>query len=229
MTYNIKSLELDGAAARRVVRAQRPDVLLLQEAPRWVRGRRRTRGFARDVGMVVVAGGIAGRGAAIAVAPHLVPQVLEGRGVAFEPRTVRFRQGFPTPRGYALARLARSDGEGGVLTFVSVHLSAQRPQRARHVPVYVELAAREAPDLVLGGDLNENPRGPSVLALQPPLRDADPGQAHTEPVDVPRTRLDGFLVGSTVTVHQVTVPAVPAGPDVLVGSDHRPAVLDMSW
>ncbi|QIK84433.1 endonuclease/exonuclease/phosphatase family protein [Sanguibacter sp. HDW7] len=243
MTYNLKSLALDAAAARRVVRAEAPDVLLLQETPRWLLGRRRTRAFARSVGLEVVAGGIAGRACAIAVAPHLLTQVVEGRGVAIEPRWVRFRTGWPTPRGYAYVRLARGGtlpgrvadapspaseqpAAGEVLTLVSVHLSAQRPSRAIHVPVYRALAAREAPDVVVGGDLNENPRGPSVLALQPPLRDADASQAPTEPADVPRTRLDGFLVGDTVTVRSVRVPD---GPDVLVGSDHRPAVLELVW
>lgn len=231
MTYNIKFLALDAAAARRVVRAEAPDVLLLQETPRWVLGRWRTRAFARSVGLEVVAGGIAGRACAVAVAPHLLTQVVEGRGVAFEPRWVRFRRGWPTPRGYAYVRLARRGSEGpsgadDVLTLVSVHFSAQPPSRALHVPVYRALAAREAPDVVVGGDLNENPRGPSVVALQPPLRDADPAQAPTQPVDAPRSRLDGFLVGDTVTVRSVHVPD---GPDVLVGSDHRPAVLELEW
>lgn len=231
MTYNIKFLALDAAAARRVVRAEAPDVLLLQETPRWVLGRWRTRAFARSVGLEVVAGGIAGRACAVAVAPHLLTQVVEGRGVAFEPRWVRFRRGWPTPRGYAYVRLARRGSEGpsgadDVLTLVSVHFSAQPPSRALHVPVYRALAAREAPDVVVGGDLNENPRGPSVLALQPPLRDADPAQAPTQPVDAPRSRLDGFLVGDTVTVRSVHVPD---GPDVLVASDHRPAMLELEW
>ena len=230
MTYNIKFLALDADAARRVVRAEAPDVLLLQETPRWVLGRRRTRAFARSVGLEVVAGGIAGRACAVAVAPHLRAQVVEGRGVAFEPRRARFRAGWPTPRGYAYVRLARPGSpagtSGGALTLVSVHLSALPAQRARHLPVYRALAAREAPDVVVGGDLNENPRGPSVVGLQPPLRDADATQAPTQPADVPRSRLDGFLVGGTVTVRGVHVPD---GPDVLVGSDHRPAVLDLEW
>lgn len=231
MTYNIKFLHLDEDAARRVVRAEAPDVLLLQETPRWVLGRRRTRAFARSVGLEIVAGGIAGRACAIAVAPHLLTHVVEGRGVAFEPRWVRFRRGWPTPRGYAYVRLARrgtSSASRGrdVLTLVSVHFSAQPPSRALHVPVFRALAAREAPDVVVGGDLNENPRGPSVLALQPPLRDADASQAPTQPVDVPRSRLDGFLVGDTVSVLSARVPD---GPDVLVGSDHRPAVLELEW
>lgn len=246
MTYNLKFLALDAAAVRRVVRAEAPDVLLLQETPRWLLGRRRTRAFARSVGLEVVAGGIAGRACAIAVAPHVLTQVVEGRGVAFEPRWVRFRRGWPTPRGYAYVRLARRDalpglasgtssgtssgqvrpGAGDVLTLVSVHLSAQPPSRAIHVPVFRALAAREAPDVVVGGDLNENPRGPSVLALQPPLHDADAAQAPTQPADVPRSRLDGFLVGDTITVRSVRVPD---GPDVLVGSDHRPAVLELEW
>lgn len=232
MTYNVKFLHLDAAAAARVVRAQAPDVLLLQETPRWLLGRRRTREFARAVGLEVVAGGIAGRACAIAVAPHLLAHVVEGRGVAFEPRRARFRRGWPTPRGYALVRLARhapvrSSAPGrDNLTLVSVHFSALPAPRARHVPVFRALAARESPHLVIGGDLNENPRGPSVVALQPPLRDADVNQAPTQPVSTPRSRLDGFLVGDAVNVESVRVPG---GPDVLAGSDHRPAVADLVW
>ncbi|MGP7960076.1 endonuclease/exonuclease/phosphatase family protein [Sanguibacter sp. A247] len=252
MTYNVKFLHLDAAAAARVVRAQAPDVLLLQETPRWLLGRRRTRAFARSVGLEIVAGGIAARACAVAVAPHVLAHVVEGRGVAFEPRWARFRRGWPTPRGYAFVRLARrgargparadagvldtgsggssagaaSDHERDLLTLVSVHFSALPAPRARHVPVFRALAAREAPHLVVGGDLNENPRGPSVVALQPPLRDADAHQAPTQPVDTPRSRLDGFLVGESVRVESVWVPD---GPDVLVGSDHRPAVADLAW
>lgn len=226
MTYNIKFLLLDADAARRVVRAQAPDVLLLQETPRWLLGRRRTRAFARSVGLEIVAGGIAGRACAIAVAPHLLPQVVEGGGVAFEPRWARLRKGWPTPRGYAYVRLARLGDRGERLTLVSVHFSAQPAPRARHLPVFRALAAREVPDVVLGGDLNENAHGPSVAGLQPPLRDADPLQAPTQPVDVPRSRLDAFLVGDAVTALSVRVPD---GPDVIVGSDHRPAVLELEW
>lgn len=226
MTYNLKGLKLDRVAAARVVRASRPDVLLVQEAPRGLLGGVRLAAFARAVGLEVVAGGRAGRGAAVLLRPELVHLVDAGAGVAIEPRWVRLRRGWPTPRGYAFVRLRDADGSPDVLTLVSVHLSALPAQRARHLPVYAALATSAAPGVVLGGDLNENPHGPSVRALQPPLHDADPEQAPTSPVGAPRTRLDGFLVGATVHADGV---AVPSDQDVLVGSDHRPAVLTMSW
>lgn len=233
LTYNIKSLNLDWAAARRVVVGVAPDVVLVQETPRWLTGPARMARFARECGLVVIAGGWRGRGSAILLRPELVGRVVAAQSVAFESRLARFHSGWPTARGYTMVRLAPPVHTGcqadvpvvNTLTLVSVHFSADPAARARHVGVYRELVAREAPALVMGGDLNENPHGPSIAALIPPLRHADPQQGPTSPVAAPRTRLDAFLVGEVVDVGPAEVLQ---GADVVVGSDHRPVLISVS-
>lgn len=236
LTYNIKSLNLDSAAAGRVVVGARPDVVLIQETPRWLTGPRRLATFAKRCGLQVLAGGWRGRGSAILGRPELAPRISASGAVAFESRLARFHRGWPTPRGYTFVRVsadvpARAGDSEAIgdpapaLTLVSVHFSANPAARARHLGTYRALVERQAPGLVLGGDLNENPRGPSICALIPPLRHADPEQGPTSPVDVPHVRLDAFLVGPEV----VAGPAeVLDGPDVAVGSDHRPVLLTVS-
>ncbi len=233
LTYNIKSLTLDWSAARRVVTDATPDVVLIQEAPRWLTGPRRMRRFARECGLHVVVGGWRGRGTAILLRPALLPRLAAAQAVAVESRFARFHRGWPTARGYVLVRIAppgNTPSSAGprtpdVLTLVSAHFSADAAARARHRRVYRDLVLLEAPALVLGGDLNENPRGPSISALIPPLRHADPEQGPTSPVREPRTRLDAFLVGDAVAVGSAEVLQ---GPDVLTGSDHRPVVITVS-
>ncbi len=233
LTYNIKSLNLDWAAARRVVLGASPDVVLIQETPRWLTGPSRMARFARECGLAVVAGGWRGRGAAILLRPELLRRVVAAQGIPIESRLARFHRDWPTARGYALLRLGPPGHNeinaiavgADVLTLVSVHFSADPSARARHLGTYRDLVAREAPALVVGGDLNENPRGISVSALIPPLRHADPDQDATSPVDAPRTRLDAFLVGDAVAVGPAQVLQ---GPDVLIGSDHRPVLILLS-
>ena len=51
MSYNIRSLRDDSAAVVRVIRAADPDVVCVQEAPRFLFWRRKCARLARDVGM----------------------------------------------------------------------------------------------------------------------------------------------------------------------------------
>ncbi|SFF22131.1 Metal-dependent hydrolase, endonuclease/exonuclease/phosphatase family [Flavimobilis marinus] len=224
LSYNVKGLQLDRDAIVAVIRSADPDVLLLQEAPRGPWGPRRTRRLARDVGLVAVVAGWRGRGAAIAVRPELAPHVAQARGVVIESRLARFRRGWPTPRGYAVVRL-RAPGQEPT-TFASVHMSALPAQRARHLPAYRRLVGTGAERLVLGGDLNENPGGPTWVALCPPLRDASPDNTDkTMPARTPRHRLDAFLVGPQIAPGHV---AVLGGALVERASDHRPVLMTLT-
>ena len=225
LSYNVKGLQLDREALVEVIAAAAPDVLLLQEAPRGPLGGRRTRALARDVGLVAVVAHRRGRGAAIALRPELLPRVLDARGVVLESRLARFRRGWPTPRGYAVVQLASPHGEAPT-TIASVHMSAIPAQRARHLPAYRALVARGPGRLVLGGDLNENPGGPTWRALCPPLRDASPDLTdRTMPARNPRSRLDAFLVGPGITVASVVVLG---GERVERASDHRPVLMTLT-
>ena len=223
LTYNLKSLTLDAGAARRVIALADPDVVLVQESTRWLRGPARMAAFAASLGMVAVVNSFAARGSAILLRRSLVPRVRRASGVAIESRWVRLRSGWPTPRGYAVLHLAAPTPDAPGLTFFSLHMSALEGQRQRHLPtIAAAVAALGAENLIVGGDLNENPGGPSWLGLTPPLRDASPElTVPTFPASGPRSRLDAFLIGSHVRVADVQVLS---GPEVEVGSDHRPVV-----
>ena len=57
LTYNVRSLRDDAAAVAAVVRACDPDVVFLQEAPRFCRWRSKLAKLARECGLLYVTGG----------------------------------------------------------------------------------------------------------------------------------------------------------------------------
>ncbi len=57
LTYNVRSMRDDRAAVARVIRSAEPDVVCVQEAPRFLRWRSTCAALARTSGLVVVGGG----------------------------------------------------------------------------------------------------------------------------------------------------------------------------
>src|SRR5581483_8178736 len=57
MTYNVRSMRDDDAALARVISSAAPDVVCVQEAPRFLRWRSTCAALARMSGLVVVGGG----------------------------------------------------------------------------------------------------------------------------------------------------------------------------
>src|SRR5262249_3147036 len=57
LTYNVRSLRDDAGAVSRGIRAARPDVACIQEAPRFLRWRAKRAALARLARMVIVSGG----------------------------------------------------------------------------------------------------------------------------------------------------------------------------
>jgi endonuclease/exonuclease/phosphatase family metal-dependent hydrolase len=108
------------------------------------------------------------------------------------------------------------------LTVASVHLGLTVDERARHSELIVGLL-RGTPRLIVTGDLNEPPGGPSWRALEPLGRDTGTSDSPaTYPAAAPTLRLDAVLAGGDV---QVTEPEwLPDAGDVLLGSDHRPVL-----
>jgi endonuclease/exonuclease/phosphatase family metal-dependent hydrolase len=212
MTYNLKGLKVDAAAAAEVVRAARPDVLAVQEPPRGPLGRWRLRRFAAAVGLVRAVNGWGARTTALLVHP--------GRTLA-EARAVRLPwQLGTTRRGVSVASV---DG----VRVVVVHLSLSRAERARHVELIIEgaVSGAEGPPTVVLGDLNERPGGHAWTRLGHVLTDVAEGGDPTFPADQPRQRIDGVLVTGGLEVIGVHVPD---GDAVRRGSDHRPVVVDLS-
>ena len=210
MSYNVKMLKLDQAAAAEVVRAAAPDVLGLQEPPLGPRKRRRLEEFAARAGLRVAVSGHGARTTALLVAPGVT--VGEARAHRLPWHVGRTRRGFV---------VAQVDG----ITVVVLHLALESAERLDHVEAILgELALITGPCVVVG-DLNEVPGGPTWGRLTGGLRDAvDPPQP-TFTANRPRRRLDAVLVSPEVRVHGSDVPA---GPTTRRASDHLPIVVDLT-
>lgn len=216
MTYNLRGLREEVDALVDVVRAARPDVLAVQEPPRGITGRARLRRFAARTGLRVVVGGGGARTTALLVVPHR--SVRDATGLRLPWRLGLTRRGVAT---------ARVDG----VRVVVVHLGLRAAERSRHVDLLTRrlLHGHDGP-VVVAGDLNERPGGPSWLALGAAaggLQDAaDLAAADhpTYPADVPRVRIDAVLVDGRLPVIDATVPDAAA---VGIASDHRPVVVDL--
>lgn len=210
MTYNLKSLRLDEAAAVAVVRLEHPDVLGVQEPPRGPFRRARLRRFAARTGMRVVVDAYSARTTALLVDPGC-------RVEAPRAHRLRWRVGW-TRRGFATARV---DG----VDVVVLHLSVHPDERARHLDRIEErLAALDGPVVVLG-DLNERPDGPAWARLARFGRDA--AAAAPQPTfraSGPRHRIDAVLASPELEVRDVRVLRDAAARRA---SDHLPLVVDL--
>lgn len=223
MSYNIKQLSMDVAAAALIIHDAAPDVLAIQEPPKWWRGRSRTKAFARQIGMVCVAsGGWPGNSGSTALflRPELMPQVkrIIKRGLPW--RLTWLLPKFPSRRGYCAVDL-------GDLVVFSVHLSLEERERAEHRNIILQVAQEFDPGrCVIAGDLNERPDGPSWVALGRKLQDPalgsqieapDTGIAAqpmgTYPAHKPRHRIDAIFVGDSLTAQNYRVWGAPQGTD----------------
>ncbi|GMA23002.1 hypothetical protein GCM10025864_07610 [Luteimicrobium album] len=232
LSYNVRSLKQDRHAVLGVLRDTEADVVALQEPPKWWASTVRLQALARDAGLkVAVPGGIAGaRTTALLVRPGV--EVLGARALRLPLRLVRRSHWFPTLRGVAVARLRFPETEhGGALeaTVASVHLSLDVDERAGHLPRIEAAVAGLAPegwgDVVVAGDLNEEPGGPAWQALEShDLADAGAGDGRpTFSTTSPRKRLDVVLTGERLSAvaRRVDLDGVARA------SDHFPVVAEV--
>jgi endonuclease/exonuclease/phosphatase family metal-dependent hydrolase len=223
LTYNVRSLRDDPAATAAVLRGAKPDVVLVQETPRFLRWRSKLAELAREAELVTVTGGrTAG---AVAILAGLRARVVFCSDVLL-PKMPGLHQ-----RGVALAVL---EFAGVRVGFGSTHLSLDPDERGAQAPQVLALMANLGADLrVLGGDINEGPDGPAWGTLAAAMADAHAtapwGTAATFPAPAPDRRIDGIFVSSGVCVVRCGVPPdlpfPPAGP--AVASDHLPVVADL--
>lgn len=223
--YNIRSLQDDPAAVGRVVRALAPDILCLQEVPRFWGWRAQRRRLARDVGMRVVAGRRA-CGLAVLAAPRVERVRGEFHLLSRAPGLHR--------RALAVAAL---EIDGTRLIAASTHLDLMPDPRRRHVgEILTHLdRARErygAP-VVLQGDINEEPGGPSWSLLTSVFQDAyavaPMGEEPTFSARNPHKRIDGVFPDPDITVIACGVPGDDEAltSDYLVATDHRPVLAEL--
>lgn len=212
MSYNIKHLELGADAVVRAMRNCDPDIVAIQEPPKWWRGRRKTRALAKAAGMVCVATGgwPANSGStALFVTPELASEARSSVKRALPWKVWWLAPKFASRRGYCAVDV------GGWVVF-SVHLGLNARERALHRNIIIGAAQGFGPErCVIAGDLNETPDGPSWSAFTRRLRDtarADTGSgagsiavAATYPAHKPRLRIDAILVGQDISVLEYQV------------------------
>lgn len=215
LCYNLRSLRDDPEAVVRVVRAHAPDVLCLQEVPRFGRWRARRDALAAACGMRVLASRRQG-GLAVFGGPRVTPLAAEYRLLSWSPPLHR--------RALALARIRVG---GRRLAVASTHLDLHPGARLRHAKELLGPLAACPEPVVLAGDLNETPAGAAWRLLAGVFRDAyaaaPEGGAATFPSRAPRRRIDAVFTDRSLRVLGCGVPADPAG-DFPQATDHCPVL-----
>ena len=215
MSWNVRSLRDDRAAVVRVLRGCAPDVLFVQEAPRFLRAQSKLAALAREAGLVVAAGGRPAAGVAILTSLRVDVDAPRSNLLTKTPRRHR--------RGLATAQLTLGDHS---FTAASVHLGLDAAERERHA-VEVRRLLGDAPSVV-GGDFNETSSGPAWALLA--AHHVDPNAHVDRPTfstSSPRRRIDAILVPVSWTTAAISPFEVVPEADVVKATDHRPVIVDV--
>lgn len=210
LSWNVRGLRDDVAAMTALVRELDPDVFCVQEAPKFGRWRERCAAFARDCGLSYVAGGGTTGGTALLV--HLRVNIRRRLEIPLSRKL-----GWPD-RGLAAAVVRK--GQDTFAT-ASLHLPLDTTPRLAQTARIVDLVASlDQPHVLLAGDLNERPPGPTWQRLRDAgWRDLAPHGEPTFPSPSPDRRIDGVLASADVS--PVSFEVVD-DPRVAWASDHRP-------
>jgi endonuclease/exonuclease/phosphatase family metal-dependent hydrolase len=220
LTYNVRSMRDDRDALGRVIRSAEPDVVLVQESPRFLRWRSRCAELARRGNLVVVGGGRpAGSNLILS---SLGVDVVSQVDVLFttDPRLHQ--------RGTAIAVLTKS---GTRFAVAGIHLDLVEAPRLRHVAELDAALAAHVPGdvpVVVAGDANDQPGSRTWQALTAHRQDAfataGVGDGFTWSAADPHNIIDGVFVDPRVTVRSARALD---GADVAVASDHRPLLTEL--
>ncbi|CAL9292029.1 endonuclease/exonuclease/phosphatase family protein [Streptomyces rochei] len=221
LSYNIRSMRDDTAALARVIAACEPDLVLLQEAPRFFRWRKKLARLARAADLVILSGGGTAAGPALLCSLRATVERTEDVLLPLTPG--RHRRGLAT----AVVRIG-----GARLGVLSCHLSLDAEERHEQAGLLLDhLAGMGVPHAVAGGDLNERPGGRTFRRLGDGLRDcwtaAPRGGEYTFPATDPDRRIDAVFVTEGVEVLGCGVPlGLPgvAEHDLRAATDHLPVL-----
>ncbi|WP_369217833.1 endonuclease/exonuclease/phosphatase family protein, partial [Streptomyces flavofungini] len=219
LSYNVRSLRDDTDALARVIAACAPDLVLVQEAPRFFRWRKKLARLARAADLVILSGGGTAAGPALLCSLRATVERTEDVLLPLTPGLHR--------RGFATAVVRFGGARLGVL---SCHLSLQAEERYTQGGLLLDrLAALGAEHAVAGGDLNERPTGRTFRRLTRTLQDCwrtKPwGGEHTSTPGDPHQRIDAILATPGVEVLGCGVPVgLPGvtGTDLRAATDHLP-------
>lgn len=220
LSYNVRVLRDDRAAVTRVIRACLPDVVCVQEAPRFLRWRGLRAGLAADSGLLLAGGGRVGGLA-----------VLCAYGV--EVVATEHHELTPVP-GLHRRALSIAVVETGGRRYVvgCTHLDLRADARLEHAEEILALlaAARGAygGPVVLAGDLNEGPDGAAWRRIAERYPDTCPGGGPTFRSDRPDRRIDAVFAEHGLTVRTAGVPTEPDPADLAIATDHLPVLADLA-
>lgn len=228
LSWNICELRGDLDALSTAIREIAPDIMLVQEAPRFVLPQLRLQLFARRIGLRILVGGRFGRGLAILATEEVARQVIR-RGM--QPVAQRIVDANSTyPRGVAAVRLSLGAGEELVVS--CIHFALQEPNRMVHARRAVELVRGAGAPVVIGGDLNEVGSGPARSLLATVARDpGDDATQWTFPARKPQRRIDAIYVTEGVRVvseDRLTRSATVPPERFREATDHLPVLLEIS-
>jgi endonuclease/exonuclease/phosphatase family metal-dependent hydrolase len=220
LTYNVRSLRDDRTALGKVIRSAEPDVVLVQESPRFARWRSLCAELARRGNLVVVGGGrYAGSNLILS---SLGVDVVSTADVLFSKDRGLHQ------RGTAIAVLTKL---GSRFAVAGVHLDLREQARLRHVDELERALTEHVPDgvpIVVGGDVNDVPGSATWQAIAKNRADAfvaaGSGNPFTSTATNPQKTIDGLFVDPRLTVRTARVLEHP---DVGAASDHRPVLAEL--
>ncbi|MCS0636360.1 endonuclease/exonuclease/phosphatase family protein [Streptomyces sp. LP05-1] len=224
LSYNIRSMRDDEDALARVIHACAPDLVFVQEAPRFFRWRKHAARLAAKSGLVTLTGGATAAGPLLLCSLRVTAEETEDVLLPLTPGL--HRRGFAT----AVVRIA-----GVRLGLLSCHLSLREGERYAQTGMALDrLAGWEAAGVrhaVVAGDINERPDGRSFRRLSAGLQDCWEvrpwGGEHTSTPADPHQRIDAVFATPGVEVLGCGVPLDLPGvtaPDLRAATDHLPVL-----
>ena len=225
LSYNVHRWGDDRAALARVVRACRPEVALIQEAPSWWGARRKREAMAATFDLQYVAS--AARNAIF---------VADGTNFA-EPQRWRVRRPYVRRRLRLVATQLPGGAVGGriaiggtVIALVVCHLGLHIRGRQHELNQVLTGCRSFGTPYLLVGDLNEEPDGPVWARLASEgLTDLGVDAGPTYRSDNPHKRIDGAHISAGLTGRVIPLDEVDGvtRPDLAAASDHLPMLIEV--
>jgi len=218
LSYNIRSMRDDEDALARVIRACAPDLVFVQEAPRFFRWRKHAARLAAKSELVMLSGGATAAGPMLLCSLRATVERTEDVLLPLTPGL--HRRGLAT----AVVRFA-----GARVGLISCHLSLRKDERYEQAGMVLDrVAALGTPHALVAGDLNERPGGPAFTRLATELRDGwavSPwgGEYTSTPAD-PHQRIDAILATPGVEFLGCGVPPHLDPKDLRTATDHLPVL-----
>nr|WSX52281.1 endonuclease/exonuclease/phosphatase family protein [Streptomyces sp. NBC_00974] len=221
LSYNVRSLRDDEEALARVIRACAPDLVFVQEAPRFFRWRKHAGRLAAKSDLVVLSGGATAAGPLLLCSLRAHVERTEDVLLPLTPGL--HRRGFAT----AVVRFGKAR-----VAVVSAHLSLDREEREAQAGLLLDrVASSDAPYAIAAGDINEGPQGAAFRRLGAELQDCwtvSPwGGEHTFVRSGPPRRIDAVFASRSVEVLACGVPTALPGvtpADLAAATDHLPVL-----